>query len=54
MKKIKKITMKKEKIKRKVYYILPSEIKKVDMKAKKEKVSGSIVIRGLISTIVDK
>ena len=43
--------MKTERIKRKVYYLLPSEIKKVDQEAKKKKISGSIVVRKLIATI---
>lgn len=41
--------MKQEKIKRKTYYLLPSEIQKVKVIAKKQKTSESIYVRSLIN-----
>lgn len=52
-----KIKKDEKRIVRKVYYLYPREIKKVDGKAKelskktKQRISGSIVIRDLIKTI---
>jgi hypothetical protein len=41
--------MKKEKLKRKVYYLLPSEIQKVNKNAKIRGITGSQFIRLLIN-----